>query len=101
MLFCYDIQTLHAMDTVVEGGDPEAQIEGVIIQELDSEHNLVFEWSSWNHFHITDNPYYEPWTNHEMNFIHTNSIDIDYDGHFVISSRNLDEDVQKEPQNYR
>ena len=31
------------MDTVVEGGDPEAQIEGVIIQELDSEHNLVFE----------------------------------------------------------
>lgn len=90
VLFCYDIQT-YAMDTVVEGGDPEAQIEGVIIQELDSEHNLVFEWSSWNHFHITDNPYYEPWTNNEMNFIHTNSIDIDYDGHFVISSRNLDE----------
>ena len=50
VLFCYDIQT-YAMDTVVEGGDPEAQIEGVIIQELDSEHNLVFEWSSWNHFH--------------------------------------------------
>lgn len=90
VLFAYDIQP-YAMDTIVEGGDPNALLEGVVIQELDSEHNLVFEWSSWDHFHITDNPYMAPWTGVELNFIHTNSIDIDEDGHFIISSRNLDE----------
>lgn len=90
VLFAYDIQP-YAMDTVVEGGDPNALIEGVIIQELDSDHNLLFEWSSWDHFHITENTYLEPWTGSELNFIHTNSIDIDDDGNFIISSRNLDE----------
>lgn len=90
ILFAYDIQP-YAMDTVVEGGDPNALVEGVIIQELDSDHNLLFEWSSWDYFHITENTYLEPWTGSELNFIHTNSIDIDDDGNFIISSRNLDE----------
>ena len=53
ILFAYDPQP-YAMDTVVEGGDPNALIEGVIIQELDADHNLLFEWSSWDHFHITE-----------------------------------------------
>ena len=90
VLFSYDLQP-YAMDTVVEGGDPNALVEGLIIQELDADHNLIFEWSSWDHFHITDNQYLAPWTGEELNFIHTNSIDIDDDGHFIISNRNLDE----------
>jgi hypothetical protein len=90
VLFAYDMQP-YAMDTVVDGGDPDAEIEGLIIQELNSEHNLVFQWSSWDHFHITDNNYYAPWTQDEMGFIHANAIDIDVDGHFLLSSRNLDE----------
>ena len=46
VLFCYDSQP-YAMDTVVPGGDPNAIInEALIIQELDSNHNVIFEWKS-------------------------------------------------------
>ena len=90
VLFAYD-QKPYAMDTVVPGGSQNAIVEGLIIQELDSNHNLIFEWKSWDHFHITDNIYLSPWTDETLNFIHANAIDIDFDGHFLISSRNLDE----------
>ena len=89
VLFCYDDQP-YAMDTIVNGGDPNAVIEGLIIQELDSNHNVIFEWKSWDHFHITDNIYLDL-TSANLPFIHTNAIDIDFDGNFIFSNRNLDE----------
>jgi hypothetical protein len=90
VLFAYDEQP-YAMDTVVAGGDPNAMVEGLIIQELDANHNLVFEWKSWDHFHVTDNAYLSPWTGANLPFIHANAIDIDFDGHFLVSCRALDE----------
>jgi len=91
VLFCYDSQP-YAMDTIVAGGDPNAVInEALIIQELDSNHNVIFEWKSWDHFHITDNLSLSPWTGSQLTFMHTNAIDIDFDGNFIFSSRNLDE----------
>jgi hypothetical protein len=90
VLFAYDEQP-YAMDTVVAGGDPNAIVEGLIIQELDASHNVIFEWKSWDHFHVTDNTYMSPWTGANLNFIHANAIDIDFDGHFLVSCRGLDE----------
>ena len=90
VLFAYDEQP-YAMDTVVAGGNPNATVEGFIIQELDANHNLIFEWKSWDHFHVTDNAYLNPWTGASLPFIHVNAIDIDFDGHFLISCRGLDE----------
>jgi len=90
VLFAYDQQP-YAMDTVVPNGDPNAIVEGLIIQELDANHNLIFEWKSWDHFHVTDNTYMSPWTGASLNFIHANAIDIDFDGHFLVSCRGLDE----------
>jgi hypothetical protein len=89
ILFAYD-QQQYAMDTVISGGDPNALVEGLIIQELDSNHNLIFQWSSWDYFNVTDNITLDL-TNSSIPFIHCNSIDIDFDGHLLISSRNLDE----------
>jgi len=89
VLFCYDNQSF-PMDDVVEGGNPNAIVEGLIIQELNPNHEVVFQWESWDHFNVTDNTYIDL-TGEQIGFIHTNAIDIDYDGHFVISSRNLDE----------
>tara|TARA_B100000787_G_scaffold95165_1_gene70259 strand:+ start:1494 stop:2963 length:1470 start_codon:yes stop_codon:yes gene_type:complete len=90
VLFAYDEQP-YAMDTVVPGGNPNATVEGLIIQELDANHNLIFEWKSWDHFHVTDNTYMSPWTGASLPFIHANAIDIDFDGHFLVSCRGLDE----------
>lgn len=89
LLIAYDEQP-YAMDTIVAGGDPNAIIEGLIIQELDSNKNLIFQWRSWDHFHITDNVYLDL-TSSSLKFIHANAIDIDFDGHILLSSRHLDE----------
>ena len=78
------------MDSIVNGGNPNAVVEGLVIQELNSEHEVIFEWKSWDHFNVTDNTYLDL-TSSSIQFIHANAIDIDYDGHFLISSRNLDE----------
>ena len=90
ILFAYDEQ-VYAMDTIVNGGDPNAIVEGLIIQEIDSNHNLVFEWKSWDHFHVTENSYLAPWTSSNLPFIHANAIDIDFDDNLLLSSRGLDE----------
>ena len=89
ILFCYDVQPF-PMDGIVSGGDPSAMVEGLVIQELDSNHNVVFEWESWNHFSVTDNEYLDL-TSDLIQFIHANAIDIDYDDNILISSRNIDE----------
>ncbi|MAB95248.1 MAG: hypothetical protein CMC98_03995 [Flavobacteriales bacterium] len=90
ILFAYDEQ-VYAMDTVVVGGNPNAIVEGLVIQEIDINHNLVFEWKSWDHFHVTENSYLSPWTSSNLPFIHANAIDIDFDDNLLLSSRGLDE----------
>jgi len=89
ILIAYDLQP-YAMDTIVEGGDPNAEVEGFIIQELDANNNLIFQWRSWDYFQVTDNTILDL-TSSIIYFIHGNAIDIDFDGHFLISSKNLDE----------
>ena len=83
VLFCYDNQ-IFPMDSIVDGGNPNAIVEGLVIQELNSEHEVIFEWKSWDHFNVTDNIYLDL-TSSSIQFIHANAIDIDYDGHFLIS----------------
>jgi hypothetical protein len=89
LIMAYDLQQ-YGMDTVVPGGDPNAIVEGLIIQELDSDHNLLLQWRSWDHYAVTDNIYLNL-TESNLNFIHGNSIDVDFDGNLIISARDLDE----------
>ena len=80
-----------AMDTVVAGGDPDAVVVGVIIQEFDENRNVVFEWRSWDHFKITDATYDVNLTGAGIDFAHANALEIDSDGNILLSCRNLDE----------
>ncbi|MEJ2194927.1 MAG: aryl-sulfate sulfotransferase [Ignavibacteriaceae bacterium] len=76
------------MSLIVPGGDPNATVIDNHIQEFDENHNLVFEWLCYDHdqFNIT-NAIGVDFTQHTINYIHMNSIAIDYDGNIVISSR--------------
>ena len=90
VLLAYE-QVPYAMDTVVDGGDPDAWVvEALVIQELDAEGDLVFQWRAIEHMSPGDVPH-QDLTQGEISLNHGNAIDIDDDGHFVISSRVLDE----------
>lgn len=77
------------MSQIVPGGNPAATVYGLIVQEVDGNRNVVFEWRSWDHFDITDSN--EDLTEPVIDLIHGNAVELDFDGNLLISSRNLDE----------
>ena len=89
ILFAYD-QRDYATDTISPDGTPEETVIGLVIQELDSEHNVVFEWLSWDHFYMSNYSQIN-YNNTYIDFLHCNAIDIDEDGHLLISNRTISE----------
>ena len=71
-------------------GNPNTTVIGNHIQELDEDGMLVFEWLCWDHINLEDS-YIENQDVLELDYIHMNSIAVDYDGHLLISSRHLSE----------
>ena len=89
-LLSYDYEKVR-MDTVVAGGDSNATVIGIIMQELNENKNVVFQWRSWDHYKITDATYDINLTASTVDYVHANSIEIDYDGNILLSARYLDE----------
>ena len=78
------------LSQIIEGGQPAARIEGCIIQELDQYKNVVFEWSSFDHFDFTDALHMDL-TAQVIDYVHPNAIEFDFDGNILLSCRHLDE----------
>jgi hypothetical protein len=88
LLISYDPQPID-MSQVVPDGDPNAIVLGSIIQELDADKNVVFQWRSWDHIPLEDS--YAPLTGIAVDPVHINAVELDYDGNLLISSRHLSE----------
>lgn len=93
LLFTYDAQIVD-MSEIVEGGDPAATVMGAVLQELDADDNVVFEWSSWDHFDITDATPDVDLTGVFIDYCHINAVERDTDGNILMSFRNTDEFVK-------
>lgn len=89
LLMIYDSQTVD-MSQIIAGGHPNCLVIGLVIQEIDKNKNVVFQWRSWDHIPITDAQHQNMTANY-LDYIHGNAIDLDYDGNILISSRHLDE----------
>lgn len=79
------------MSQVVPGGNPKAQVVGIVVQELDRNKNVVFQWRSLDHFQITDATSDIDLAAATVDYVHSNAITMDKDGNLMLSSRNLDE----------
>ncbi len=91
LLLAYDPEP-YPMDTVIAGGRPDAIVVGLIVQELDEGKNVVFQWRSWDHFRVTDLvDCAAHLTDAVVDYVHGNSIEEDFDGALLISSRHLNE----------
>jgi hypothetical protein len=88
-LIAYDTQTVD-MSQIVQGGNPNASVIGLIIQELEENKNVVFQWRSWDHFQITDATH-ENLLSSVIDYVHGNAIEIENDDAILLSSRHLDE----------
>ena len=74
------------------GGDPNAIVLGCVVQEIDASKNVIFQWRSWDYIPFTDS-YYDLTTS-TVDYFHQNAVDIDHDGNFLLSSRNLSQIIK-------
>lgn len=89
LLLAYDYEPVD-MSVVVPDGDPDAMVVGLIIQELDADRNVVFQWRSWDHFEITDMAGCAgTLTASIIDYVHGNAIALGLDGNILLSSRNM------------
>ncbi len=103
LLVSYDLRDSVDMRAVT--GDPNASshatVFGAIIQELDTQKRVVFQWRSWDYFNITDATHLRLNNPNETSFdyAHINSVDMDTDGTIIASFRHMDEVTKINPKN--
>ena len=78
------------MDLTALGGVANARVTGTVVQHVGAAGALLFQWSPFDHFAITDlDPAQR--TGASVNWTHGNALDFDADGNLVVSFRSLDE----------
>ena len=83
LMLSYDLQPVD-MSVIVPGGHPGAMAVGSIIQELDGDKNVVFQWRSWDYLQIKDS-YNPDLAKSVFDPIHINSVDMTPDNHLLVS----------------
>ena len=78
------------MSKLVTGGYPFATIIGSVIQELDQNKNVVFQWRSLDYIPVTECNT-QDLTAAQIDYIHSNALDVDTDGNILLSSRHTQE----------
>jgi hypothetical protein len=91
---CFDQRIVDASgmttNTGLSGSD-SAVIEGNVIERIDQNGNVLWTWFSLDHYTL-DDTYEEYFANPQfVDHTHYNSIEIDTDGNYIVSARNLHE----------
>ncbi len=76
------------------GGPPAANLVEVVIQELDEQGRLVFEWRSWQHVRPDETAVpseLEMAPPEVVSYIHGNGFTLDQDGNIILSARRFNE----------
>ncbi len=74
----------------VSGGNANAKVLGLIIQEIDENKEVVFEWKTLDHLPITAS-IGQNLTSSSIDYAHCNSIEVESDTTLLLSSRHLNE----------
>jgi hypothetical protein len=88
LAMCDDFRT---EDLSPYGGSPTADVNWTVIQLLEADGTLAWEWHTAEHFDVTDTSALTLEGVTVLNLTHGNSIDIDTDGNYLFSFRNLNE----------
>jgi arylsulfotransferase ASST len=79
--------SVQAADLSSVGGPTRGQVIGSVVQEIAiPSGRVLFEWRSLDHVAIEES--YATYTGHAYDYFHVNSIDVDADGHLLVSARN-------------
>ena len=85
ILQCYDSTWV-----MIDGPMPQLVRDILIIQEFDSNDNLILEWDAMDYLSIYDYPDLNL-SAPEITFMHGNSIEVDFDNNLLLSNRTSNE----------
>jgi hypothetical protein len=86
-LMCDEVRTMDLTDV---GGVADARVTGTDVQHISVNGNILFNWSPFDHFAITDGAPADR-IGPNVNWTHGNALDLDPDGNVIVSFRNLGE----------
>ena len=92
ILQAYDSITVD-LSGITPGGLTDAVVITLIIQEFDSNKNLIFEWDAWDYLNIANYQHLNLADNF-VNWMHGNSIHVDLDSNILISNRRSSEVIK-------
>ena len=78
--------TLDMRKIAGEGAHPAAIVQQSVLQEIDIDGQVLFQWKSLDHIPVTAS--YEDLKAPFIRYFHINSIDVEPDGNILISARN-------------
>jgi hypothetical protein len=81
------------MDLTAYGGQANAIVTELVIQEQDPQHNVVFQWRSSEHIPVSDTTVSLLGPG-PIDYIHGNAIEVDSDGNLLVSARHTDEIIK-------
>jgi hypothetical protein len=89
-LFSYDIRR---SDLTAMGGPADVLLAGHQLLRFDPQGRTKFSWNAWDHFLVEDWVEEPLWLINQSNsdWDHPNSLDIDLDGNYIASFRNMGE----------
>jgi len=79
------------MSRYVAGGNPTALVQENVVQQFTPAGELIFQWRAWDHMDILGQQQMVSLTEQSLDFPHMNSVDVDDDGHILLSSRSNSE----------
>ena len=85
LLFGYYLTEVD-MTQYVEGGHPNALVSGGIVQELDSDKNVIFQWRSWDYYDFDTYEWGRRTSRPIVSEFHLNTINLDKDGNIILAT---------------
>ena len=82
------------MTRFVVGGKVDASVRETVLQEFTAAGELIFQWRAWDNYDIRLMEYWsydDKPTSQSIRFVHMNAVDVDTDGHLLVSSKRVSE----------
>lgn len=95
LAFGYYLTQMDLSD-LVDGGYPNAMVSGGIVQELDQDNNVVWQWRSWDHYDPENYSFGRRSSRQTISEFHLNTINLDTDGNLFLASPSWSKKINRQ-----
>jgi hypothetical protein len=84
------------LSEVVDGGYPNALVSGGIVQELDQDKEVVWQWRSWDHYQKENHDFGSRAAKQTVSQFHLNTINLDRDDNILLATPGFTKKIDRQ-----